>query len=45
MSGASVFKFKGKTKDLQAIAKTLHVKALLVDGSSNARASSRSAWR
>ena len=30
MSGASVFKFKGRTKDLQAIAKTLRVKALLV---------------
>ncbi len=30
MSGASVFKFKGKTRDLAAIASTLHVKALLV---------------
>jgi serine/threonine protein kinase/tetratricopeptide (TPR) repeat protein len=30
MSGASVFRFKGKTRDLQAIAKALHVKALLV---------------
>jgi serine/threonine protein kinase/tetratricopeptide (TPR) repeat protein len=30
MSGASVFRFKGPTKDLQAIGKTLRVKALLV---------------
>ncbi len=30
MSGASVFRFKGKTRDLPAIAATLHVKALLV---------------
>jgi eukaryotic-like serine/threonine-protein kinase len=30
MSGASVFNFKGKAKDLPAIAKTLHVKALLL---------------
>jgi serine/threonine-protein kinase len=30
MSEVSVFKFKGKTKDLPAIAKTLKVKALLV---------------
>jgi TolB-like protein/predicted Ser/Thr protein kinase/thioredoxin-like negative regulator of GroEL len=30
MSAASVFRFKGKTRDLRAIASTLHVKALLV---------------
>jgi serine/threonine protein kinase/tetratricopeptide (TPR) repeat protein len=30
MSSASVFTFKGKTRDVRAIAKTLHVRALLV---------------